>query len=181
MPLILDGNGTIAGLSAGGIPDGSITQADLASNVAGNGPAFAAYIGSSQSVAHATSVKLQFNTEFFDTASCFDTSNYRFTPNVAGYYQINFSYLLTGTATRQYEVNGRLYKNGSSYSDTYISFVMGTGTTMSRVLSCVVYMNGSTDYLEVYNNQYDYGASGGMTAFGGTIYSNFSGSLVRAA
>jgi len=181
MPLILDGNGTIAGLSVGGIPDGSITQADLSTNVAGNGPAFAAYIGSTQSIAHATNVKMQFNTEIFDTASCFDTSNYRFTPNVAGYYQINFSYLLLGTATRQYEVNGRLYKNGSSYTDSYISFVMGTGTTISRTISCIVYMNGSTDYVEVYNNQYDYSANAAMSALGGTIYSNFSGSLVRAA
>lgn len=163
------------------INSGAVTQSKLGTGVAGNGPAFAAYIGSTQSVAHNTSVKLQFNTELFDTASCFDTSNYRFTPNVAGYYQINFSYLLQGTATRQYEINARLYKNGSSYTDSYISFVMGTGTTMSRTLSCVVYMNGSTDYVEVYNNQYDYGASGAMSALGGTIYSNFSGSLVRAA
>jgi hypothetical protein len=33
MPLVLDGNGTIAGISAGGLPDNSITAADLASSL----------------------------------------------------------------------------------------------------------------------------------------------------
>jgi hypothetical protein len=144
-------------------------------------PAFSAYLGSTQTIPHSTNTKLQFNTETFDTASCFDTSNYRFTPNVAGYYQINVGYLLQGTAARQYEVVAKLYKNGSSYTESYVSFVMGTGTTMSRNFSAVVYMNGSTDYLEVYTNNYDYGASSTMNALGGRIYADFSGCLLRGA
>lgn len=34
MPITIDGSGTITGLSAGGLPDGVITQAELASDVA---------------------------------------------------------------------------------------------------------------------------------------------------
>jgi hypothetical protein len=39
-----------------------------------------------------TFTKVQINTEEFDTNSNFDsTTNYRFTPTVAGYYQVNGS------------------------------------------------------------------------------------------
>ena len=58
--------------------------------VSGNMPAFSAYLGTSQTVTTDVATKLQLNTEVFDTASAFDsTTNYRFQPTVAGYYQLN--------------------------------------------------------------------------------------------
>jgi hypothetical protein len=165
----------IAGSTTLTLPTGTATLAI-------NGPAFSAYLGSTQTIPHATNTKLQFSAELFDTASCFDTSTYRFTPTVAGYYQINVIYILQAPSGRTYEVVAKLYKNGSSYLENYNSFVMSTGTTMSMPLSAVVYMNGSTDYLEMYTNNYDYTASSTMSALGSySGYSNFSGSLVRGA
>jgi len=55
-------------------------------------PAFVAYYntgGSGTLITTNTWTKVPFNTEVYDTANCFDTTNYRFTPSVAGYYQIN--------------------------------------------------------------------------------------------
>lgn len=55
--------------------------------VAINGPAFSAYQSSAQTLSSGTITKIEFQTEEFDTDNCFDNAiNYRFTPNVAGYY-----------------------------------------------------------------------------------------------
>ena len=54
------------------------------------GPAFSAWQNGNNNISNQTSTKVTLNNKEFDTANCFDaTTNYRFTPNVAGYYQIN--------------------------------------------------------------------------------------------
>ena len=58
MPLVLNGDGNITGLTPGGLPDASITQSELAAGVAGNGPAFSAYLGSNQSLGAAVYQKM---------------------------------------------------------------------------------------------------------------------------
>ena len=56
-------------------------------------PAFEAYPSSDTNIASSTSVKVPANTEKFDTNSCYDNStNYRFTPTVAGKYFCYMSY-----------------------------------------------------------------------------------------
>lgn len=128
------------------ISDAAVTQAKLGSGVAGTGPAFSAYPSSGQSLSGGTHTKVLFQTEEFDTASCYDTSNSRFTPNVAGYYQIN-------GRVRPNATNGEaeitLYKNGSSFK-TGSNVNLSSGTQNGTVGSFLVYMNGTTDYLEVY-------------------------------
>jgi len=118
--------------------------------VSGNMPAFSAYrgTGGQQSVTSQTWTKVQLNTENFDTANCFDsTTNYRFTPNVAGYYQINGSLYFTGTATVRAIV--AFWKNGSELT---VGSYMGSynATQGVAVVSTLVYMNGTTDYIELY-------------------------------
>ena len=64
------------------------------------GPAFSAYTTASVTCNNNTTVKMAFNGKQYDTASCYDaTTNYRFTPNVAGYYQINASIYFGGQGT----------------------------------------------------------------------------------
>jgi hypothetical protein len=145
--------------------------------VSGNMPAFAVYLGTSdQSVSNNTYTKVQFNTEVFDTANCFDsTTNYRFTPNVAGYYQFNWTVTAT-SASNQLRYIIPLYKNGSAYSyGAYgVPYASVTGIGSS---SAVVYMNGTTDYVEVYG--FITGTTNVFT--NGSNQTLFSGSLVRAA
>lgn len=99
------------------IKDANVTQPKLGSGVAGTGPAFSAYIGNAQAIGAAADTKLQFNTENFDTNNCFDrTTNFRFTPNVAGYYEINLAAQIGATA-QGYVI---LYKNGAQIGRAHV-------------------------------------------------------------
>ena len=102
---------------------GSVTQTILGTNVAGNGPAFSAYqTTSAQSVSANTFTKITLNsiaTTGFDTNSNFSTANSRFTPTVAGYYQINASLSTTTTLANPAYYNVYITKNGTTvYSTT---------------------------------------------------------------
>ena len=78
----------------------------LAANAA---PAFSAYGTAYQSLANNTYTKIQYNTKDFDTNSNYDnTTNYRFTPTVAGYYQVTAS--INSASSALSGVNLYLYK-----------------------------------------------------------------------
>jgi hypothetical protein len=174
MPITINGTGTITGISAGGLPDAIITQPELAAGVAGNGPAFSAYLGSSQTPSNATYTKVEINTELFDTASCFDASTYRFTPNVAGYYQIQAACRISGTGVST-DV-WAIYKNGSNVAELNIG--TSPATFDNRVVSSLISMNGTTDYLEFYCY---INAASGQTFNNGSNTTWFQGFLARAA
>ena len=148
--------------------DGSVTQAKLSTGVAGNGPAFSAYASGTTSISAGTRVKITFATEYFDTNSNFASS--RFTPTVAGYYQINLCIQDTGTSTI---LQAELYKNGASYA---VGGYIGTAAAFYIAsVSTLVYMNGTTDYLE------GYCYSSATASVGGSSTGNFfTGSLARA-
>ena len=87
---------------------------DVAGNVVTDAPAFRATLSADQSISSATITKIQLNSESFDTHSLYDNAtNYRFTPDVAGYYQVNGSMRCEGTSVTQQILY--LYKNGSFY------------------------------------------------------------------
>jgi hypothetical protein len=92
---------------------GSVSQSMLATGVAGTGPAFSVVRSTSQSISAGTFVKVQFDSELFDTANSFDsTTNYRFTPQVAGYYQINAN---INYASSSGQLLTSVYKNNARY------------------------------------------------------------------
>jgi hypothetical protein len=175
MPMTLSGDGTITGLAAGGLPDATIVQADLATGVAGTGPAFSASVTGTTTITSGVFTKMVFNSENWDTANCFDsTTNYRFTPNVAGYYLITGS-LDAGTSTNANRAIPVIYKNGSSHR---LGVNLGTanGSSFGSSVSAQVYLNGSTDYVELF--AYVLATTAQYTASTGTW---FDGVLVRAA
>lgn len=146
-------------------------------NVAVDGPAFSAYNTSSQSITANTFTKVVLQNELFDTANCFDnTTNYRFTPNVAGYYQINGLVRATGTSlTGAIAV---IYKNGSVY--TYGEAFDGTTTSSAQLnVSEIIYLNGTTDYVELWGYITATSPSFGYSAT--YINCRFNGALVRGA
>jgi hypothetical protein len=102
---------------------------------------------STQSVAGSgTFVKMQGNTEVWDSHSYYDSAtNYRFTPLIAGKYQVNAAASMT-------TVNGSchvaIYKNGSPY--VYQTVPLGSAQDAGMSAAAIVDMNGSTDYLELY-------------------------------
>jgi len=81
-----------------------------------NTPAFEAKInGTGQDITSDTNTKIAFATENFDTDSKYDTSNYRFTPTVAGKY---FVYMVVSHRQNQNKARyaiPMIYKNGSPY------------------------------------------------------------------
>lgn len=121
-----------------------------AAPAAGNGPAFSATRATSnQSITAATFTKVQFNAEEFDTDNCFDsTTNYRFTPTVAGYYQIDVALYSTTTVAANFY--GYIYKNGSLFKTLNNSPTGGGGQSAVLVGATLIYLNGTTDYLESY-------------------------------
>lgn len=176
MTIAINGSGTITGITAGGLPDAIITQPEMATGVAGTGPAFSAYASATQSLTSAVYTKISCNTEEFDTSSCFDsTTNYRFTPNVAGYYQLNVNVYISSLQASQ--CNLAIYKNGSAFKllNGSVSQTSGDGLIGGSVL---VYLNGSTDYVEFYAIQFS-GSARSTSA--SSLYTYFQGALVRAA
>jgi len=143
----------------------------------GVAPAFSAYQSSSQSIANVTVTKVQYQTELFDTNNNFDSvTNYRFTPTVAGYYQINAAVSLAPTigANGSYIM---IYKNGSEYQRGNLVGVV-TGVGILATISSIVNFNGSSDYIEIYVYQ-NTGASAPTNNFINLTY--FNGCLVRGA
>jgi hypothetical protein len=139
-----------------------------------NAPAFSAYVSANQTISSSTFTKVQFNTEEFDTNSNYDNAtNYRFTPTVAGYYQINGSirYDASTTPTRALI---SIYKNGSDFKR---GNDLGNNSTQS-VISTLIYCNGSTDYIEcwVYIT-----ASTAVVGTAGSVFTYFQAHLARAA
>lgn len=106
-------------------------------------PAFSAYQSAAQTVGIGTT-KLQFQTKEFDTLNAFDaTTNYRYTPTRAGYYNFQGSAQLNVTGV----VYLQLFKNGTAVRTGGNTGVNSTNPIAT--LDSVVFMNGSSDYVEL--------------------------------
>lgn len=155
------------------------TTVQVGGNQALNGPAFSAYQNASQSVSSSTQTKIQFQAEDFDTANCFDsTTNYRFTPNVAGYYQINLTCRFA-SANASYEVFVVIKKNGNEWlRGGNSSGQQPSGGFQQCSASAIIYCNGSTDYIEGFLFQ----SSGSAKNIDATdSLTRFSGCMLRGA
>ena len=156
---LTDSTVTLAKLSATGTKDATtFLRGDNTFASAGgtNTPAFEAYLSSTQTVTNDTDVKIQFDTERFDTASCYDNAtNYRFTPTTAGKY---FCYTslrgapTSGTGALE-KLSAGFFFNGSSYGAQLRQDDRNSnGTLASVTVTTVIDFNGTTDYLEVFGN-----------------------------
>jgi hypothetical protein len=165
MALTLTGDGDITGLAVGALP----------SNVIGaDTPAFSAYQSTGQTLSSATLTKITFDTEEYDTNNNFASS--RFTPTVAGYYlvsgktQPNGSYSAGITA---------IYKNGALYR--YGSYNANATGVAQPSMTCLVYCNGSTDYIEFYASFTTGQDTAAVSNSGTAALTWFQGHLARAA
>lgn len=155
------------------VQDAAIVQADLATNVTGNGPAFRAMQSIQQQVDANIADLCLFDTEVFDTNNNYNPPAARFTPTVAGYYQINAAAgnFVTGSQFGIYlniRKNGLLYSEGGKISS-------GTNSFAAATISDIVYCNGTTDFIDCLVTGL---ASSGTLNVKGQY---FSASLVRAA
>lgn len=140
-----------------------------------SGPAFRAFQSSNQSVSSETWTKLTLQSETFDTANNFDsTTNYRWTPTTAGYYSISASVNIARTSTNGFGYC-KIYKNGVSNGASNFA-VMGADSQAVPTVSDIVYMNGSSDYLEVYI----WISGSGATTYSGSSSTYFTGIWIRS-
>ena len=103
----------------------------------------------SQPIPDGVETKILFDTTEFDSDSYFDTSSNRYIPKKEGYYQFNSNIQLGGTATGQVFM-GNIKKNGTNVAVGSNGFSTVNTIGGSSGASCNVYMNGTTDYVEVF-------------------------------
>ena len=148
----------------------TLTLPITSGTVAINGPAFSAYQSATQTLTGTVTTKIQCQTEEFDTANCYDnTTNYRFTPNVAGYYQFNAAWTAN---TNPANLNITFYKNG--VVEKRGQNIQANAATVT--VSALIYLNGTTDYVELYVF-----SSTTQAGFLGVTGVYFQGAMVRGA
>lgn len=128
-------------------------------------PAFSVNKTSNQTVTADTWTLVTWNSENFDTNNNFASN--RFTPTVPGKYLVTFGFYCNSASG----CNAALYKNGSWYRQNH-----DAGTGGMPVVTAVVDMNGTTDYLEAYGS-----VPGNNTIVGAGGVSRFEGILISMA
>ena len=112
------------------------------------GPSFHAYASANTSTTTSVWLKLPLDSEEFDTDASFNTGTNRFQPNKAGYYQISLKIGITMTGSGGFTNYLSLYKNGSAIRNTHKLINYTSAFTDELIISTMVYLNGTTDYLE---------------------------------
>ena len=124
-------------------------------------------------ISNTTWTKIAFDTADIDSNSLYDTSNYRYTPDVAGVYYINSFVQIQGWISTSSACLMEIRKNGSRHKQHI--HVPNTSEYPTIEATSMVSLNGTTDYIEMYVYQ----SSGGVKS----IYANregvFEGYLVR--
>ena len=130
------------------IPSG-VTQTNIGGVMT---PAFEANMSADQTVSDDTVTKVQFDTERFDTDSCYDNStNYRFTPTTAGKYYVYSTIRSDSTSNSTVaQVDIIIYKNGSAYSSAGSNFSTNYIAEHAPTITNVIDFNGSSDYVEIF-------------------------------
>ena len=119
MAVVINGGGTITGLSVGGLPDGIVDAATL-SGV--NNPMWKAKLSSNYShTSTNTWVTAPIATETFDSDNAFNTTNYTFTvpSGKAGKYVIYYQQQVNDNPDDGENIQGRIDKNGSALDYSY--------------------------------------------------------------
>ena len=133
MPITINGNGSITGVTEGL-----------------NKPAFRVSLNSTTQISDVTTTTVPFNVVEIDTDNCFDTSNYKVTPNIAGFYVVFANVTLTthiGTNLEDTQLS--IFKNTSLISFARIRPDDNEQGLITNQTGTVVEMNGTSDFFEV--------------------------------
>ena len=136
---------TLYGDGAGSL---TVQKDGVTQGIFGNIPVFSVTRSADQSVTQNAYTKVNFDTKNFDTNNNYDaTTNYRFTPTVAGYYLFYVTFFNNPAGAGQYVTYVR--KNGSNYGpagNLVNGNAVGGGSTVSA--TALIYANGTTDYFD---------------------------------
>ena len=162
-------NTGILQLKSGGTTIATVSSTGISTQV--GAPAFSAYANAATSLTNGAFTKISFQVEDYDTNNNFASS--RFTPTVAGYYQISAASNVSGGTTAELSI--AVYKNGAGHRQG--SDFITAGTQYSQSISTLVYCNGSTDYIEIY--VYIAAASKSTGTGDNSVW--FNGAMIRSA
>jgi len=169
------------------LPDASVTLASgtmLATDGSGasltglpdNTPGFFVYLNSSQTLTDATSTKVAFDAEVYDSDSAFDiTTNYRFTvpAGEGGKYLMYWRLSADCEGDSQLEQAGmNIKKNGSGFMEQEINLKANPGRKI-QVTGTATFDLSATDYLEIFYNIND--TSGSPVIEGGSYKTTWGG------
>jgi hypothetical protein len=120
-----------------------------------NTPAFFVTRNSTQGFNEATNTKVEFNNEIYDTDNTFDSStNYRWTPAVAGKYFMSAMADINVGGSNAFYVKIEIYKNGTKIArvarqttDYYFP-----ANTLQHIAVSTYDLADDNDYYEVYVN-----------------------------
>jgi len=101
-----------------------------------------AYRANAQTIPDSTWTKIEIDTDSFDPTNITDLVNHRIIPTIAGYYQVNGSLNISVPTVTALVVS--LFKNTTEVSRGG-QFVSEYGGSVSDL----IYLNGSTDYIEL--------------------------------
>ena len=166
---------TLAAPAVSGTNTATLPAATGTVMVSGNMPAFGVYLSSAQNITTGTFTKINFDTKEFDTANCFTSG--KFTPTVAGYYQLNAAMYFNSSASCQRGLILLYKNNGVIKNGNYMPPIVSDSLRGVAVVSSLVYANGTTDYFEVYG----YIQATGPYFDGGQNQVYFNGYLARSA
>jgi hypothetical protein len=132
-----------------------MTRANFVSGVGGNmTPAFHAYLGSSLSnLSDGSTTIIAAANEVYDTDNAYDTSTYRFTPQVAGKYFVYVQAVGDSQGTANLvDTDLYIYKNSTMSGRGNLNCSNNNLRLATLYTSAVLDMNGSSDY--VYASMY---------------------------
>lgn len=133
-----------------------------------------------QAISASTDTVIEFNsTTDLDTGGYWDSTNHRFTPQVAGWYFFSGSIRLRIVAINQV-IALSIRKNGTSDIDLLKIQLQGNADIFNNgsypLPSGMIHLNGSTDYVDAIVNTEEAGTASDL----GGLKSFFSGFLVHA-
>jgi len=133
---------------------------------------FQVYSNANENLANNSYTQVSLNAKVFDLDSYFNTSTYRYTPQVAGYYYIETQLMFAPKgADDNCALVSFIYKNGSNNHSTGSPYInaSGTGRAIGQVnvkvgagkenqvkANSLVYLNGSSDYVDLRGYIYNY-------------------------
>ena len=123
---------------------GTVTGAGITAGQASD-PSFHVYNPQNGSVASNTTVVVSNNTELFDSSSAYNTSDYRFTPQVGGYYYFYCSVRFQSSTNAFDRINVAVRKNGTEM----ISGRNDNEDYSTTHVSGIILANGSSDYFDM--------------------------------
>ena len=125
-----------------------------------------------QVITEGTQEILEFDVEQFDSQNWFNTSTYKYTPQVAGMYFFNLQAFYDDTDNHAVKCRTRIYKNDELWLDDYLGVddVYGHHSGNGSV---IMDLNGSSDYVKF--EAYGHNSDGSNTkVVGGSLYGQYT-------